>query len=130
MIAFFRGKKGASRGQKDPGPLSGPIVPCGHVLHKQKSYKVTFKKVHSVPGAQARQGRALGQNTQLLTLGAPGNFLFVGGARWATGHKLWARQKLASLHLEQDRGLRPLNQGANGRIMRCAGFGGCAYSSP
>ena len=41
---------------------------------------------------QARQGRASCQGTQLLTLGAPGNFLFVGGAGWATGHKLWARQ--------------------------------------
>lgn len=53
-------------------------MPCRHMLHKQKGYKVTFKKVHSVLGAQARLGRASGQSTQLLTLGAPGNFLFVG----------------------------------------------------
>lgn len=59
------------------------------VCAPQTGYKVTLKKVHSVP--QARQGRASCQSTQLLTLGAPGNFLFVGGAGWATGHKLWAR---------------------------------------
>lgn len=53
-------------------------MPSRHMLHKQKSYKVTFKRVLSVPGAQARRGRASGQSTQLLTLGAPGNFLFVG----------------------------------------------------
>lgn len=70
---------GGLAGAEEPGPLRGLTVPCRHMLHKQKGYKVTSKKVHSVPGAQARQGRASGQSAQLLTLGAPGNFFFVGG---------------------------------------------------
>lgn len=27
-------------------------MPCRHMLHKQKGYKVTFKKVHSVLGGR------------------------------------------------------------------------------
>lgn len=107
------------------------------MLHTQKSYKVTFKKVLSVPGAQGaqlggegHQARGTGLLPWLLTLDAPGNFLFVSGARGATGYKPQARQRLAPSNLEQDRGQHPLNQGAHCRVMRYAGWGAVRAAAP
>lgn len=105
-------------------------MPCRHMLHKQKGYKVTFKKVHSVPGAQARLGRASGQSTQLLTLGAPGNFLFVGGARVGCRPQALGKAEASSLKPGARQRTAPSKSGCQWQDHEVCWLGGCAYSSP
>lgn len=132
MIATLEGSGGLARAE-GPWPFKrsdSALRAHRHTVHKQKGYKVTFKKVHSVPGAQARQGRAPGQSTRLLTLGAPGNFLFVGGVRVGCRPQALGKAEAGSLkHQARQRTVAP-KSGCHWQDHEVCWLGVWAYSSP